>query len=104
MLETWVPSLVQSQEDPTCHRTTKAHEPQLLSLCSRAWGLQLPSPRTAITEARPPRARAPQQEKPLQLEARKQHLASGPCLLQLKKRPQLLTDEKTQCNQKSINN
>ena len=64
-------------EDPTCRGATKpmrhdywacalepashnywAHEPQLLSL------------HATTTEARAPRARAPQQEKPLQWEAR----------------------------------
>ena len=75
MQGTWVRAMV--QEDPTCHGATKpmhhnywacaleptghnywAHEPQLLS------------PRATTTEARGPRARAPQQEKPLQWEAR----------------------------------
>ena len=73
MQRTWVRALV--QEDPTCHGATKsvcynywacalepanhnywAHEPQLLS------------PRATTTEACMPRARAPQQEKPLQWE------------------------------------
>ena len=52
-------------EDPTCRGATKpvrhnyrACEPQLLS------------PRATTTEARAPRARALQQEKPLQREAR----------------------------------
>ena len=53
-------------EDPTCHGATKAHEPQLLSLCSRAREPQLLSPRATTTEALTPRAHAPQQEKPLQ--------------------------------------
>ena len=68
MQETQVWALV--REDPTHHRATKpvrhnylacssgAHEPQLLSLCA------------ATTEARVPRAHAPQQEKPPQWEAR----------------------------------
>ena len=42
----------------------EAHAPQLLSLRSRACEPQLLSPRAATTEARVPRARAPQQEKP----------------------------------------
>ena len=53
------------REDPTCRGATKpvrhnywACEPQLLS------------PRAATTEARAPRAHAPQQEKPPQWEAR----------------------------------
>ena len=40
--------------------------PQLLSLCSRAREPQVLSPHAATTEARAPRARALQQEKPLQ--------------------------------------
>ena len=47
-----------------------ARVPQLLSLCSRAHEPQLLSPRAATTEAHVPRAHAPQQEKPLQWEAR----------------------------------
>ena len=43
--------------------------PQLLSLCSRARKAQLLSPCATTTEARTPRARAPQQEKPSQGEA-----------------------------------
>ena len=43
--------------------------PQLLSLRSRAREPQLLSPRATATEAHVPRARAPQQEKPLQWEA-----------------------------------
>ena len=50
------------REDPTC----RAHAPQLLSLRSRVREPQLLSLRAATTEARAPRARAPQQEKPLQ--------------------------------------
>ena len=47
-------------------RSNEAHEPQLLSLHSRAHEPQLLSPCTATTDARVPRARAPQQEKPPQ--------------------------------------
>ena len=43
-----------------------ARVPQLLSLHSRAYKPQLLSPRATTTEAHTPRARAPQQEKPLQ--------------------------------------
>ena len=43
--------------------------PQLLSLRSRACKPQLLSQRATTTEALAPRARAPQQEKPLQREA-----------------------------------
>ena len=75
MQGTWVWALV--REDPTCRGATKpvrhnywacalepashnywAHVPQLLS------------PRATTTEAHAPRARAPQQEKPPQWEAR----------------------------------
>ena len=52
-------------EDPTCHRATKAHVPQLLSLSSGAHEPQLLSLRAATTEAAWPRACALQLEKPL---------------------------------------
>ena len=76
MQGTQVRSLV--WEDPTCRRATKpvccnywARVPQLLkAACSRARVPQLLSPHAATTEAHAPRARAPQQEKPLQCEAR----------------------------------
>ena len=66
------------QEDPTSRRATKptshnywARAPQLLKpACSRACVPQLLSPHAATTEAHAPRARAPQQEKPPQWEAR----------------------------------
>ena len=78
------------REDPTCHRAPKpmrhnywacaleparqnywARAPQLLkSTHSRTRVLQLLSLRAATTEARAPRVRAPQQEKPPQWEAR----------------------------------
>ena len=45
-------------------QSNKARAPQLLSLCSRAREPQLLSPRATTTEARAPRVRAPQQEKP----------------------------------------
>ena len=41
-------------------RSHEARAPQILSLCSRAREPQLPSPRATTTEARVPRARAPQ--------------------------------------------
>ena len=44
----------------------RAHVPQLLSLRSRAHQPQLLSPRATTTEARAPRARARNKEKPLQ--------------------------------------
>ena len=46
--------------------SNKARVPQLLSLRSRACEPQLLSPCATTTEARVPRAGAPQQEKPLQ--------------------------------------
>ena len=49
-------------------RNNWARAPQLLSLHSRACEPQLLSLRAAATEARKPRARAPQQEKPPQWE------------------------------------
>ena len=49
-----------------CHMTqsNKACVPQLLSLCSGAQEPQQLRPHAANTEARGPRAQAPQQEKP----------------------------------------
>ena len=49
--------------------SSKAHVPQLLSLCSRTREPQLLSLWSTTTEAHSPRAHAPQQEKPLQWEA-----------------------------------
>ena len=49
-------------EDPTCHGATNPVRPQLLNLCSRAREPQLLSPCATTTEARAPRARAPQRE------------------------------------------
>ena len=65
MQGTWVQALV--REDPTC---CGARAPQLLSLRSRAHKSQLLSPHATTTEACMPGARSPQQEKPLQWEAR----------------------------------
>ena len=48
--------------------SNKACAPQLLTLRSRACEPQLLSPRASTTEARVPRAHAPQQEKPPQWE------------------------------------
>ena len=50
--------------------SNKARVPQLLSLHSGACEPRLLSPRATTTEAHVPRARAPQQEKPPQREAR----------------------------------
>ena len=47
-------------------RSNSAHASQLPTLRSRAREPQLMSPRATTTEARMPRARAPQQEKPPQ--------------------------------------
>ena len=47
-------------------RSNLTRAPQLLSLRSRAHEPQLLSPRATTTEARTPRAHAPQQEKPPQ--------------------------------------
>ena len=47
-------------------RSKKARAPQLLGLCSRAREQQLLRPHATTTEARGPRALAPQQEKPPQ--------------------------------------
>ena len=75
MQETWVRALV--QEDLTCRGATKpvrhncwacALEPASHSYWARV--PQLLSPRAETTEARAPRSRAPQQEKPLQWEVR----------------------------------
>ena len=51
-------------------RSNSAREPQLPSLRSRVQEPQLLSPCATTTEARAPRALAPQQEKPGQREAR----------------------------------
>ena len=67
--------------------------PQQLSLCSRAWGLQLLKPEC-------PRARGPQ-EKPLQWEAHASQLESSPGSPQLEKSP--CTATKTQHSQTQIN-
>ena len=66
------------QEDPTYRGATKHTAPQLLSLHSRAREPQLLGPRATTTEARVPRARAPQQEKPLQWEAHAPQLRVAP--------------------------
>ena len=57
------------------------------SICQgeQARAPQLPSPRAASTEARVPRACAPQQERPQQCEAHTLQLESNPCLPQLQK-------------------
>ena len=102
MQGTWVWALV--REDPTCRGATKpvrhndwasalepashsywAHVPQLLSLSSRAREPQLLSPHITTTEARVPRARAPQQEKPPQWEARAPQRRVAPARLKQRK-------------------
>ena len=64
-------------------RSNQARAPQLLSLRSRAHEPQLLSLRATTTEARAPRARAPQQEKPPQWEVCA--TKSSPRSLQLEK-------------------
>ena len=59
-------------------QTNEAHAPQLLSLRSRTRVPQLLSPRATTTEVRAPRARAPQQEKPPQWEARTPQRRAAP--------------------------
>ena len=83
MQGTWVQSLV--WETFTCHRATKAHEPQLLS------------PHTASTKACAARACAPRQEKPPQWDTHPllQRAAPAHCT-----RESLCTAMKTQHNQK----
>ena len=73
-------------------RSNETRAPQLLSLCSRAHEPQLLSLCATTTEARTPRARAPQQEKPLQWEA---HAPQ--------RRESLRTATKAQRSQKWIN-
>ena len=58
----WIPGRGRSHMP----RSNYAHVPQLLSLRSRAHEPQLLSLRAATMEARAPRARVPQQEKPPQ--------------------------------------
>ena len=57
------------REDPTCRRATKPVHHNDWACSLEAWEPQLLSPRATTTEAHVPRARAPQQEKPLQWEA-----------------------------------
>ena len=61
--------------------SNQARAPQLLSLCSSALEPQLLSPRATTTETCVPRARAPQQGKPPQWEARalQQRVAPARC-------------------------
>ena len=73
MKGTWVWSPV--REDPTCCGATK-------SVSHNYW-----SPCATTTEARVPRARDPQQEKPLQWEACALQRKSSPRSLQLEKAP-----------------
>ena len=80
------------REDPTCHGATK------LSLRSRARQPQLLSPSATTTEAHAPRARALQQEKPPQWEARAPRWRVAPRSPQLEKSPRAAT--KTQRSQK----
>ena len=72
----------------------EACAPQLLSLRSRVWELQLLSPHAATTKARVPRAHALQQEKPVQWEPQQ----SSPNSSQLERLARAAT--KTQHSQK----
>ena len=65
------------REDPTCRRATN-RAPQLQSLHARAHEPQLLSLRATTIEAHVPRARALQQEKPPQWEARTQQQRVAP--------------------------
>ena len=73
MQGTWVQSLV--REDPTCRGATR-------SVCHNCWACepQLLSPRATAAEAHVPRARAPQQERSLQWEARAPQWRAAPAL------------------------
>ena len=81
------------QEDPTCRGATKpvlnlcsrACEPQLLSLCSTARKPQLLSPRATTTEARAPRAHAPQQREATAMRSPCTTMKSSPLSPQLEK-------------------
>ena len=67
------------QENPTCHRAIKACAPQMWSLGSTAWEMQLLKPAC-------PGARALRQETPLQWKARAPQWAC-PYTLQLEEKP-----------------
>ena len=67
MQGTWVQALV--REDPTCRGATKPVRHNYWACALELREPQLLSPRAATTEARAPRARALQQEKPLLWEA-----------------------------------
>ena len=75
------------REDPTCCWATNT--PQLLSLCSRACKPQLLSPHATTTEA------CPQQEKPLQWEARTPHRRVAPARCNYRK-PMRSNEDPTQ--------
>ena len=57
-------------EDPTCRRATKPVRHNYWACALEPASHNYWSPRATTTEARAPRAHAPQQEKPLQWEAR----------------------------------
>ena len=79
MWGTRVRSLV--QEDPTCRRAAKPMWHNYgRSLRSSAHEPQLPSPRARTTEVHVPGAHAPQQDKPLQWEARAPQRRVAPAL------------------------
>ena len=68
------------REDPTCHGATKPVRHNYWA-CALGHEPQLPSPWDTTTEAHAPRARALQQEKPPQWEAREpqRRVAPAPC-------------------------
>ena len=66
--------------------SNQANEPQPLSLCSKAWGLQLLTLSAATAEASEPDEYALQQKKPPQQEASVPQLEKSVCWLHLKKR------------------
>ena len=81
------------QEDPTCHRTTKPPVPLLLACIQQ------------LVKFVCPRARVPQQEKPLQWEAGTLLLESNPHTPAFSAtRESQCTITKTQCSHKYINN
>ena len=75
----WVWALV--QEDPTCHGATKPVRHNYWACAVESASHNYWSLRATTTEARVPRAHAPQQEKPPQWETRtpQRKVAHAPC-------------------------
>ena len=69
------------------HHSSKAHESQLLSLCSRTQEPQLLSPHAGTTEAQTPWSLCSPTKKPLRWEAHALPQKSSPCSLQLGQSP-----------------